>query len=165
MFKNQQHVVNIYMDDDIFDEGQVDELVEQLKNNNNIYNKQIKDREKITKDNLEEFIMKSSGALIEDSLEVLSNVKEYTSNSPDARESQAIAELIKASAAAIDTLNKIAIQNNRSDTQIKVKQLDIDTKRGIATQEQQTKLLLSREDIMDKLFQDAEVIDIPDVDQ
>ena len=109
--------------------------------------------------------MKSSGALIEDSLEVLSNVKEYTSNSPDARESQAIAELIKASAAAIDTLNKIAIQNNRSDTQIKVKQLDIDTKRGIATQEQQTKLLLSREDIMDKLFQDAEVIDIPDVDQ
>lgn len=148
------------MDDDIFDDNQVDELVEQLKNNNQVINQQQKDREHVDDDNLDEFIMKTSSALIEDSLEVLSNVKEYTANSPDARECQSIAELIKAAATAIDTLNKVSLQNKKSKTQLEIKQLDIETKKGIASQEQQTKLLLSREDIMDKLFKDADAIDI-----
>ena len=160
MYKNQQHVVNIYMDDDIFDDNQVDELVEQLKESNHALKQQQKERETVTDDNLDEFIMKTSGDLIQDSLEVLNNVKEYTASSPDARECQSIAELIKAAATAIDTLNKVSLQNKKSKTQLQIKQLDIETKKGIATQEQQTKLLLSREDIMDKLFEDAEAIDI-----
>lgn len=148
------------MDDDIFDEDAVDELVAQLQDSNKAMNEQKK-RETVTDENLEEFIMKTSSALIEDSLEVLQNVKQYTANSPDARECTSIAELIKASASAIDTLNKIAIQKHKAKTQIEVKQLDIDTKKGIANQEQQTKLLLSREDIMDRLIEQSEIIDIP----
>lgn len=138
----------------------MDELVEQLKNSNNTLKAHQKERTQVTDDNLEQFIMNTSSALIEDSLEVLSNVKEYTASSPDARECQSIAELIKAAATAIDTLNKVSLQNKKSKTQMDIKKLDIETKKGIATQEQQTKLLLSREDIMDKLFQDAETIDI-----
>lgn len=148
------------MSDDIFNEDEVDELVEQLKNSNNTLKAHQKERTQVTDDNLEQFIMNTSSALIEDSLEVLSNVKEYTASSPDARECQSIAELIKAAATAIDTLNKVSLQNKKSKTQMDIKKLDIETKKGIATQEQQTKLLLSREDIMDKLFQDAETIDI-----
>lgn len=160
MYKNQHVTVNIYMNDDIFDDNQVDELVEQLKQNNNVLKTHQKERVEVTDDNLDQFIMKTSSALIEDSLEVLGNVKEYTASSPDARECQSIAELIKAAATAIDTLNKVSLQNKKAKTQLDLKILDIETKKGIANQEQQTKLLLSREDIMDKLFEDAETIDI-----
>ena len=106
--------------------------------------------------------MKSSGSLVQDSLEVIESLKEYTNMAPDARETESIAELIKASTGAIETLNKILLQQKKSDTQVKVKQMDVDSRQGLAIAEQQTKILLSREDIMNKLMQDAETIDITD---
>lgn len=147
------------MSDDIFPEDDVDDLVSQLKDNNTAFNKAKKERTEVTPENLEEFIMKSSGALVQDSLEMISNIKEFTNLAPDARETESLAELVKASSTAIETLNKILLQNKKGDTQIKVKEMDVNARKGIAIAQEQTKILLSREEIMAQLIKDAEVID------
>lgn len=154
------------MSDDIFPEDDVDDLVSQLKDNNTAFNKAKKERTEVTPENLEEFIMKSSGALVQDSLEMISNIKEFTNLAPDARETESLAELVKASSTAIETLNKILLQNKKGETQIKVKEMDVNARKGIAIAQEQTKILLSREEIMAQLIKDAEVIeDVVDDDQ
>jgi len=152
------------MTDDIFPEDEVDELVSQLKDANTVAANVGRDKTDVNDDNLEEFILKSSSELIENSLDVISNVKEYTAGSPDVRECQSLAELIRASASAIDTLNKVLLQRKKGETQEKIKEMDIKSKQGIAMADQQTKILLSREDIMKELVKDAEVVDIIDVE-
>jgi len=148
------------MSDDIFGDESIDDLVSQLKENNKIINTVKKERTEISADNLEEFIMKSSGALIEDSLEVISNVKDYTSSAPDSREATSLAELIRASASAIDILNKILLQNKKSDAQMDIKKLDVNMKQGIAAADNATTLLVSREDILNKLIEDSDAIEV-----
>jgi len=148
------------MSDDIFGDDSIDDLVSQLKENNKIINTVKKERTEISADNLEEFIMKSSGALIEDSLDIISNVKDYTSSAPDSRESTSLAELIRASASAIDILNKILLQNKKSEVQMDIKKLDVNMKQGIAAADNATTLLVSREDILTKLIEDSEAIDV-----
>ena len=150
------------MSNDIFPEDEVDDLVSQLKDNNTAFNKAKRDKVEVNADNLEEFIMKSSGELVQDSLEMISNIKEFTNLAPDARETESLAELMKASSTAIETLNKILLQNKKSDTQVKVKEMDVNARRGIAIAEQQTKILLSREEIMSKLIKDAEILEVDD---
>ena len=152
------------MTDDIFPENEVDELVSQLKDANTVAANVGRNKTDVNDDNLEEFILKSSSELIENSLDVISNVKEYTAGSPDARECQSLAELIRASASAIDTLNKVLLQRKKGETQEKIKEMDIKSKQGIAMADQQTKILISREDIMKELVKDAEVVDIIDVE-
>ena len=147
------------MSDDIFGDDSIDDLVSQLKENDKIITNVKKDRTIISADNLQEFIMKSSGALIEDSLEIIANVKDYTSGAPDSRESTSLAELIRASASAIDTLNKILLQDKKAASQRDIKLLDIDMKQGIASADNTTKLLISREDIMDRLMDDSVAIE------
>ena len=150
------------MTDDIFPEDEVDDLVSQLKDNNTAFNKAQREKVEVNADNLEEFIMKSSGELVQNSLEMISNIKEFTNLAPDARETESLAELMKASSTAIETLNKILLQNKKSDTQVKVKEMDVNARKGIAIAEQQTKILLSREEIMSKLIKDAEILEEED---
>ncbi len=59
------------MTDDIFPEDEVDDLVSQLKDNNTAFNKAQREKVEVNADNLEEFIMKSSGELVQNSLEQL----------------------------------------------------------------------------------------------
>lgn len=141
-------------------EDDIDSLVAQLKSNNSTFKKYNNHRIEVNSENLEEFIMKSSGSLIQDSLEVIQNIKEYTNLTPDAREAESMAELIKASTGALETLNKILLQQKKNDNQIKIKQMDVDAKQGIALAEQQTKILLSREEVMAQLIKNSEAIDI-----
>lgn len=147
-------------DDGSIDGDEIDDLVSQLKDSSSTVNQTTFERVELSNDNLEEFVLKSSGELIQDSLEILGNVKDYTANAPDARETTSLAELIKAASSAIDTLNKVLIQNKRSDSQKEIKQLEIEARKGIAMADNQTKILLSREDIMDKLLKDSDAIDI-----
>ena len=153
------------MSDDIFPEDEVDELISQLQDTNAVARRTSRDKTDVSDENLEEFILKSSSELIEDSLDIISNVKEYTAGSPDSRECQSLAELIRASASAIDTLNKVLLQRKKSETQEKIKDMDIRAKQGLAVAEQQTKMLLSREDIMKELMKDVDVsIDVEVID-
>jgi hypothetical protein len=115
--------------------------------------------EELTKDMLESFIIKNSGKLITKSLNIVDNVNDYVASAPDAKDVAALAELIAATSSAIETLNKVYISDERNKTQVKVKQMDVDSKERMNITDNKTRVLLSREDIMKALVND-DAIDV-----
>ena len=114
----------------------------------------------ISKDEVEDFIIQKSSKLIQDSLELIDNMKEVVHHMPEAENVSSLAELIKASTGAIDTLNKLVVQDKKSNTTIKAKQLDIDSKKELQTSDQQHSLMLSREEVLERLLRDSKVINV-----
>ena len=138
----------------------VNDIIAQIKGNNNTVREKKQDVS-IDKDNLEEFIMKSSGKLVAKSLEIVDNVNDYISSAPENRDVAALAEVIKATACSIDTLQKLHSSNERNVTQKEVKRMDVESKERLNIADNQTKMLLSRDDIMKALVEkDDDVIDV-----
>jgi len=138
----------------------VNDIIAQIKGNNKVVSKKKEDVT-IDRENLEEFIMKSSGKLVNKSLEIVDNVNDYISSAPENRDVAALAEVIKATAGSIDTLQKLHSSNERNETQKEVKRMDVESKERLNIADNQTKMLLSRDDIMKALVEkDEDVIDV-----
>ena len=138
----------------------VNDIITQIKGSKEAVREKQKDVH-IDKENLEEFIMKSSGKLVSKSLEIVDNVNDYISSAPENRDVAALAEVIKATAGSIDTLQKLHSSNERNETQKEVKKMDVESKERINITDNQTRVLLSREDIMDALVdKDSDIIDV-----
>jgi predicted RND superfamily exporter protein len=118
----------------------------------------------LSKEDVEQFIIQKSSKLIQDSLELIDNMKEVVHHMPEAENVSSLAELIKASTGAIETLNKLVVQDKKSNTTIKAKQLDIDSKKQLLAADQQHALMLSREEVLDRLLKKANVIDVDKVE-
>jgi len=118
----------------------------------------------LRKEDVEQFIIQKSSKLIQDSLELIDNMKEVVHHMPEAENVSSLAELIKASTGAIETLNKLVVQDKKSNTTIKAKQLDIDSKKQLLASDQQHALMLSREEVLDRLLKKANVIEINKVE-
>ena len=148
------------MANDELDEA-VNDIITQIKGSKEAVREKEKDVH-INKENLEEFIMKSSGKLVSKSLEIVDNVNDYISSAPENRDVAALAEVIKATAGSIDTLQKLHSSNERNETQKEVKKMDVQSKERIILVDNQTKVLLSREDIMQAIVDkdDSDVIDV-----
>ena len=136
----------------------VNDILSQLKNTKVI--KQTPVTDTLTKEKLEEFIIKNSGKLVTDSINLIDDMRDFVGTADADPESiSALAELLKAASSAVDTLNKIYISDERNKNQVKIKTMDIESKEKLSIMDNQTKVLLSREDIM-KAIIDKEVIDI-----
>mgnify|MGYP003625772415 FL=1 len=137
----------------------VNDIITQLKHNNNT-TRQVEESV-LDKEDIEDFIIQHSSRLIKKSLSIVDNVNDYISSAPENRDVAALAELIKASSGAIESLNKLHTAKERNDTQVAVKQMDIESKERINITDNQTKVLLSREDIMQALIdREEDVIDV-----
>ena len=145
------------MDTDLDDT--VNDILTQLKGNVPVTKKQSEE-ETLTKDQLEEFIIKNSGRLITKSLNIVDDVKDFVVAGSDSKDVAALAELINATSAAIDTLNRVYISDGNNKNRIQVKQMDIESRERINITDNQTKILLSREDIMKALISDSPIVDI-----
>lgn len=146
------------MDTDLDDT--VNDILTQLKGNVPVAKKQSEE-ETLTKDQLEEFIIKNSGRLITKSLNIVDDVKDFVVAGSDSKDVAALAELINATSAAIDTLNRVYISDGNNKNRIQVKQMDIESRERINITDNQTKILLSREDIMKALINDSTpIVDI-----
>lgn len=144
------------MDTDLDDA--VNDILTQLKGTTAVAKKQPEE-EPLTKDKLEEFIIKNSGSLITKSLNIVDDVKDYVTAGSDSKDITALAELINATSSAIDTLNKVYISDEKNKTQVHVKQMDVESRERINITDNQTKILLSREDIM-KAIVNNDVVDV-----
>tara|TARA_R110002050_G_scaffold300427_3_gene469744 strand:+ start:3037 stop:3507 length:471 start_codon:yes stop_codon:yes gene_type:complete len=148
------------MDDKQID-SEINSLVNQLKDNNHM----SKDIDKksvelsVSKDNLEEFVIDRSSRLINQSLDVMDNLKDYIMASNDPDSISALADLIKASSSSIDSLNKIVVQNKRSATTLVAKQMDIESRKEQEVVDPH-KLIGTREEVFKKIMEQAKVIDI-----
>jgi len=131
----------------------VGDIISQLKNTTALAKREPEDE--LTKDKLEEFIIKNSGKLIIKSLNIIEDVQTYISSAPDAKDVAAFAELLKASSASMESLNKIYISLERNKTTRDIKLMDIESKEKQNTQDNITQLL-SRKEVMNELMSKSE---------
>ena len=115
----------------------------------------------ISREDLEDFVIKQSSKLIQDSSEMIDNMKEVVHHLPEADNMSALSELVKASTGALETLNKIVIQDKKSKTTIKTKEMDIESKKELQQSDQSHSLTMSREEVISKLLKDSkDIIDV-----
>jgi hypothetical protein len=146
------------MDEDV--DVVVDDLLSQLKGAN-LASKEIEKNEfNLDKDKLEDFLLKYSGKLIKDSVDYVEDVKQFITSAPDAKDVEALSKLVGASASAIESLNKILISNKQNDSRKEIKQMDIDSKKELAQEnDKRIGLTINREELLKQLMDDAKVID------
>ena len=138
----------------------VNDIISQLKQNNKVAKAPVEESV-LNKEDLEDFLIQNSGKLIKKSLSIVDNVNDYISSAPENRDVAALAELIKASSSAIETLNRLHTAKERNETQLDVKKIDVESKERMNIADNQAKILLSREDIMNALIEDeSNVVDV-----
>lgn len=137
----------------------VEDLLAQLQGPPSQEQQLKEDRQPLRKEDLEDFVIQKSGALVEDTLDMIHNVRDYITSAPESKDVSSLAELINAASTAIDTLNKIVISNKKNETSIKVKEMDVTVKKELQTAEENLKVALKREDIFKMLFKEAKPIE------
>jgi hypothetical protein len=140
----------------------VDDIVSQLQNSSIINRPQRAPDEEISKENLEEFIIKKSALLINKTLHAINNVEDYISSAPDAKDVSAFAELLNAASGSIDALNKVYASIEKNKTSKEIKTMDIQSKERMNTQDNMT-TLLSRQEVLEALAKKSDdIIDLED---
>ena len=140
-----------------------DDLISQLKAipaDSNKISRAVQERPELEKEEIENSVIQNSAKLIQDSLELIDNMKEVVHHMPEAENISSLAELIKASSGAIETLNKIVIQDKKTNTTIASKKMDIESKKELQSSDQSHALTMSREEIMAKLINDKSIINV-----
>jgi len=145
------------MSDEVQD--MVGSLIDQLKENNQAIEKVKAVREPLKKEELEDFVREKGATLIEDALEMVSTVKDFIISAPNAEDVEALSGLINATAAAMDTLNKINIQDKKTDTSFKLKEMDIKAKKELQQADASVKIMLTREEVLKSLSNNAKPIE------
>jgi hypothetical protein len=146
----------------------VGDLLSQLNDANKKAEVVAKESNPLTKENMEKFVIEKAGKLVEESIDVVTNVKEYISSAPESKDVGSLADLIAATATAIETLNKIIVTDKRNDTTIKAKEMDIASRKELKETDNTTKLLATREQVfkmlLDSTNQSAKIIDAEIID-
>lgn len=136
-------------------------LIDQLKENNKAVKKAPHGFE-LNKEDLEQFILNNTGRLIQDSMETIDTIKQFVVNAPEPEDVHSLAELYKASTSAIEALNKILLQQQKTAAAITVKTMDIQSKLELKN-DSQDKVTFTRDEIFDKLITKAEIIEVEDI--
>ena len=140
----------MYVGDEI--DNAVNDILSQIKSHNKDTTEVKRVAENIDIDNLEEFIIKKTGSLVSSSIDMVEDVKDYISSAPENRDVASLAELIKASTSALDTLTKLHTAKEQNKNKVQVKQMDIEAKEKLNIIDNQTKVLLSRDEVMKALM-------------
>jgi hypothetical protein len=135
----------------------IDNIIDALKEKNIEVKKEF--RKAATKDNLEEYVIESASTVINEGLDLVKNLNVYLNAAPDAKDLSAYAELLNATSTAIETLNKIIVQDKKSNTLKDLKKMDHEIKKDLIG-EAKDMLVGTREDMFKKLVKEADVIDI-----
>jgi len=141
----------------------IDDLLSQLQSSNQVARDADKqDDFKLDKEDLENFLLQYSGKLIKGSVDYVEDVKQFITSAPDAKDVESLSKLVGAAAAAIETLNKIHISDQKAKSTKELTVMDIESKKALQQQDTETKLLLNREELMKQLIGDAQIIDVTD---
>ena len=106
----------------------VDDILSQIKDHKATTSEIKKVEEVLDPDKLEEFIVNKTSALVNTSIDMVENVKDYISSAPENRDVASLAELIRASTGAIDTLNKLHTSKEGNKVKKEIKQIDVEAK-------------------------------------
>ena len=142
------------------DNDGIKNLIDQLKETTQLAKSEQKvNTFNLPKEELEQFVINSAGKLIQDSMETIDDIRQYVSAAPESEDIHSLAELYKASTGAIEALNKLLIQQNRSVTQLTVKTMDIESKKQIA-EDSGKKITFTREEIVGELLKNGNMLEL-----
>jgi|688.fasta_scaffold106114_2 hypothetical protein len=141
----------------------VGDLISQLQQNNTEARTVSKIKEPLLKENLEDFVIQKSSLLVDGTIDMVETVKDYITSAPESKDVASLAELINAATNAVETLNKIVLSNKKNNTIVKIKEMDIESKKELQQTDNETKLKLTREEMFKLLINnkpiEAEVIE------
>jgi hypothetical protein len=114
----------------------------------------------LNKENLEKFVVQYASRLVENATESVEYIKDNVQAAPTADDVISLAELIKSTSGALEILNKIVINKDKLQNSVKIKEMDVASKREELEVKATTTLIASRDEIMKQLLNKAKVIDI-----
>lgn len=114
----------------------------------------------VSAENLEGFVLQSSANLVEGTLKLVNDIRQYVASSPTPEDVASMAALINSSAAALEVMNKILLNEKTAKAKEKLKKMDIDSKKELQNNDIKAKLYVSREELLEKLIKDASVITV-----
>ena len=134
----------------------VNDILTQIKDHNSTTTEIKKVEEELDIDKIEEYLVKKTSSLINSSVDMVENVKDYISSAPENRDVASLAELIRASSSAIDTLTKLHTAKEANKSKVEIKELDIQAKERMNIVDNQAKVLMSRDDVIKALMGDGD---------
>ena len=147
------------MPDDTELDDTVNSLLNQLKTVPTVAKKAKEaSNDNISRESLEKFVVQYASRLVENATESVEYIKDNVQAAPTAEDVVSLSELIKSTAGAIEILNKIAINKEKLENSVKIKEMDINSKR----EELEVKtnvFLASREDVLKQLINKTKVIE------
>jgi hypothetical protein len=115
----------------------------------------------ISENNINDYILKKTGNLIDAGLGAVEDLKEYIVQGQNPDEIAALSELISSTTKAIEALNRINLHNKKTKDTKELKKMDIEGKKEIAsltsgdTTINNNILVASRAEILERLFANA----------
>ena len=135
-------------------DGAVDDILSQLTTQHHSITRQEKSKEEIPEvEELEEYLIKKTAKLIDTTLDAVDNVKDYISSAPENRDVASLAELMRSANSAIETMQKVHSNKANNEARKELKTMDIDSKKQLNMADNQTKLVMSREEIMKAMLE------------
>jgi len=134
---------------------EVKNLLDQLSEIQALQRPEAAAEQKLDKEQVEDFVIQQSSKLIRETNDLILSMKDYIAHSPESKEILALSELIKASTAAIDTLNKINLSEKKNKVAKEMKIMDIESKKELKTTENQNRVTFTREEILKKLMESS----------
>lgn len=136
-----------YDEDDFLDE-EVNDIISQIKNQSKILKKPENVIPELTKEGLEEFVIKNAAKTVHMSVEMMEQLKLEVMAGADSKLIESVSELVKATTSAIDSLSKLKIADDKNKTQKEITQMNIDAKTSGKEDEDAPKLSFTRNDIL-----------------
>ncbi len=134
-------------------DGAVDDILSQLSTQHHSITRQQKTEEEIPEvEDLEEYLVKKTARLINTTLNAVDNVNDYISSAPENRDVASLAELMRSANSAIETMQKVHANKANNEARKELKTMDIEAKKEINIVDNQTKLVMSREELMEAML-------------
>lgn len=136
--------------------NEIDAIVEQLRADAvpsvpHISEQQIVPIEQVTDDNVNEYILKKTTENIEAGLDAVNSLKDIVITGQNPQEIAALASLINATTKALDSLNKINLQNKQLKSDKELKQMEVTAVKNFKPPTTNV-LIATRDEVMTKLY-------------
>lgn len=118
----------------------------------------------INPDQLEKRIISETNEIMDNTRNALEAVLEEVQTTPnDAELIEAASSLVKAQTGLIDALSKLHLNKEKHKQHVEITKMQISAEQQMNTENNQTKMLLTREEIMSRLLSDAKKVDVIDI--
>jgi hypothetical protein len=147
--------LNIVMDD-YYDDNSLDKvadsIIDQIKNQGKSLKSIEKDYPELSADDVDAFVLKYGSMAVIDLSEALKEQAEVVRQTGDADQVLALSELARSFQGNLEVLQKRSIADKKNETAVKIKTMDIQSKKEIQEAGDNTKLIMSREELFKLLI-------------